>query len=100
MLKSLEGAISVIFAELRTELTRSFLSKMAGMILKPGLRRLRRKADSSEYGGAPMLGVDGLVIKCHGSSNAQAVKSSVRLARHALMKQVVEAISTEINNGK
>jgi glycerol-3-phosphate acyltransferase PlsX len=100
MLKSLEGAISVIFAELRTELTRSFLSKMAGMILKPGLRRLKQKADSSEYGGAPMLGVDGLVIKCHGSSNALAVKSSVRLARHALMKQVVEAISTEISNGK
>jgi phosphate acyltransferase len=100
MLKSLEGAISVIFAELRTELTRSFLSKMAGMILKPGLRKLKRKADSSEYGGAHMLGIDGLVIKCHGSSNALAVKNSVRLARHALTKQVVEAISTEISNGK
>jgi glycerol-3-phosphate acyltransferase PlsX len=100
MLKSLEGAISVIFAELRTELTSSFLAKMAGLILKPGLRRLKRKADSSEYGGAGMLGVDGLVIKCHGASNATAVKSSVRLARHALKNNLVQAISTEISNGK
>jgi glycerol-3-phosphate acyltransferase PlsX len=100
MLKSLEGAISVIFAELRTELTRSFLSKMAGMILKPGLRKLRRKADSSEYGGAAMLGVDGLVFKCHGASNATAIKSSVRLARHALKNNLVHALSTEISNGK
>jgi glycerol-3-phosphate acyltransferase PlsX len=100
MLKSLEGAISVIFAELRTELTSSFLSKMAGLILKPGLRRLKRKADSSEYGGAAMLGVDGLVIKCHGASNATAVKSSVRLARHALKNRLVQAITTEISIGK
>jgi glycerol-3-phosphate acyltransferase PlsX len=100
MLKSLEGAIEVIFAELRTEFTSSLLSKLAAYLLKPGLRRLKRKADSSEHGGVLMLGVDGIVIKCHGSSNATAIKSSVRLARHALMKNVVEAISTEISSGK
>jgi glycerol-3-phosphate acyltransferase PlsX len=100
MLKSLEGAIDIIFSELRVEFGRSLFSKMAAFILKPGLRRLKRKGDSSEYGGAALLGVDGLVIKCHGSSNATAVKNSVRLARHALMNNVVQAISTEISKGE
>ncbi|MDB5052127.1 MAG: phosphate acyltransferase [Bacilli bacterium] len=100
MLKSLEGALDVIFSELKTEFTRTAFSKIAGAILRPGLRRLKQKGDSSEYGGAPLLGVDGLVIKCHGSSNATAVKNGIRLARHALMNDVVQAISTEISKGK
>jgi len=99
MLKSFESAIAAIFNELRKEFTSSLLSKLAAAILKPRLRRLKRKADSSEYGGVLMLGVNGLIIKCHGSSDANAIKNSVHLARNALLKEVMQEISAEIALG-
>lgn len=100
MLKSLEGAVEAIFTQLKEEFTQSFMSKMAAAILKPNLRKLKRKMDYSEYGGVPLLGIDGLVIKCHGSSNTKAFKNSIRQARMALKNEIIRSISSEISSGK
>lgn len=55
--------------------------------------------DYNEHGAAPLLGVDGLVLKSHGSSNALAIKNAVRQARIAVSNELVSSIRVEISNG-
>jgi glycerol-3-phosphate acyltransferase PlsX len=100
MLKSLEGAVSVLFSAIKQEFTKSLISKLAAAVLKPGLSKFRKKMDYSEHGAAPLLGIDGLVLKSHGSSDANAIKNAVRQARIALQNDLVSAISTEISHRK
>ncbi|PYI54237.1 phosphate acyltransferase PlsX [Paenibacillus flagellatus] len=95
MLKAMEGTVGAIFSALKTEFTRSFMSKLAAAVLKPGLSAFKKKMDYGEHGAAPLLGIDGLVLKSHGSSDANAIKNAVRQARIALANRLVEAISTE-----
>jgi glycerol-3-phosphate acyltransferase PlsX len=97
MLKSLEGAAGVIFSALRQEFMRNWISKLAAAILKPGIVKFRKKMDYNEHGAAPLLGIDGLCLKSHGSSDANAIKNAVRQARIALQNDLVNAISTEIS---
>jgi glycerol-3-phosphate acyltransferase PlsX len=61
------------------------------MIL-PALKTLKRKMDYAEYGGAPLLGVNGGFIICHGSSKAKAIKNAIRVAHEFAEKKVVEHI--------
>jgi glycerol-3-phosphate acyltransferase PlsX len=97
MLKSLEGASSFIFSALRTEFTRSPLTKLAAAILRPGLSAFRKRLDYTEYGAAPLLGIDGLCLKCHGSSDAKTFKNAVRQARIAIKNRLVQAMSDEFS---
>lgn len=99
MLKSLEGAASTIFSALKTEFTKSFMTKLAAVVLKPGLMKFRQSFDYAEHGAAPLLGIDGLMLKSHGSSNAMAIKNAVRQARAAIRNDLVPSISKEISNG-
>jgi phosphate acyltransferase len=97
LLKALEGTAGAIFSTLRTEFTKSILSKMAAAILKPGLSKFKKKLDYTEHGGAPLLGINGLVLKSHGSSDANAFKNAVRQARIAVSNQLVHEIAEEIS---
>lgn len=97
MLKSMEGAAGSIMAVLKEEFTRSFLTKLAGAIMRPGLSRFKRIVDYREHGGAPLLGIRGVCIKSHGSSDSNAIKNAVRQTRTALKNDLVRAISTEIS---
>jgi len=96
LLKALEGTAGAIFSVLKEEFMRSFATKLAAAVLKPGLVRFKQKLDYTEHGGAPLLGVNGLVIKGHGSSDANAIKNAVRQARLALQNKLVHTIATEI----
>lgn len=100
MLKSIEGAASVIFSAIKQEFMKTLFTKLAAAVLKPGLTQFRKKFDYTEYGAAPLLGIDGLVLKGHGSSNANAIKNAVRQARIAVLNDLVGAITTEISRGK
>ncbi|NOU68415.1 phosphate acyltransferase PlsX [Paenibacillus sp. LMG 31461] len=100
MLKTLEGAASTIFSALKQEFTKSIFTKLAAAVLKPGLTQFRKKLDYNEHGAAPFLGIDGLVLKSHGSSDANAIKNAVRQARIALQNDLVGTISAEISRGK
>jgi glycerol-3-phosphate acyltransferase PlsX len=95
LLKAMEGTASTVFSVLKTEFTKTFMSKLAAAVLKPGLAAFKKKMDYSEHGAAPLLGIQGLVLKCHGSSDANAFKNAVRQARIAVTNRLVEAISTE-----
>ena len=81
VLKSVEGAAEVIMSMVKEEVSRSGLLARIGaaMMMKP-LRRLKRRTDYAEYGGAPLLGVDGVALICHGGSNAIAIANAIRIA--------------------
>ena len=81
VLKSVEGAAEVIMSMAKEEIGRAgWLARLgAALMLKP-LRRLKHKTDYAEYGGAPLLGVDGVALVCHGGSNARAIATAVRVA--------------------
>lgn len=97
LLKTLEGTAGTIFSVLRQEFTKNIFTKLAAAVLKPGLKRFRKKLDYKETGGAPLLGIAGVVIKSHGSSDARAIKNGVRQARIALQGNLIASISSEIN---
>lgn len=97
LLKTMEGTVSTIFTVLKAEFTRTTITKLAAAILKPGLSKFKKKLDYTEHGGAPLLGIDGVCIKSHGSSDAHAIMNAVRQARIALLNDLVRSISMEIS---
>lgn len=95
LLKAMEGTGDALFSVLKTELTSSFLSKLAAALLRPNFRRVRKLVDYEEHNGAPLLGVAGLVVKSHGSSNAVATKHAIRQARAAIGNGLIAALADE-----
>ena len=91
-LKSMEAMGSVMFDLIRHELYADLRSKVGGALAKPAFRRVYQQLDPSETGGVPLLGVDGVVIIGHGSSNALAIKNAIRQARNAVSGHIVDAI--------
>lgn len=77
LLKAMEGTAGEIFHYVKQEVSASWRGKLGGSLLLPGLKRIKKRLDYAEHGGAPLLGVNGLVIKAHGSSRALAVKNAV-----------------------
>ncbi len=79
-LKVSEGMAFALRELLKAELKRSFLNRLGAMLLLPAFNRLRKKMDYAEYGGAPLLGVDGACFISHGSSSAKAIRNAIRAA--------------------
>jgi glycerol-3-phosphate acyltransferase PlsX len=69
---------------------------LAGLLLKPAFRRLKRRLDYAEVGGAPLLGVDGTCIIAHGRSNARAIKNAIRAAARCADARVHESIRGDL----
>lgn len=86
-LKLSEGVAETIFDFIRDEIERSFRAKLGGMLLKPYFKNLKEMVDYSEYGGAPLLGLNGGCIISHGSSNPNAIKNAIRVARLSMSKE-------------
>jgi glycerol-3-phosphate acyltransferase PlsX len=99
LLKGGEGVASEIFSLLRTELSRDLVSRLAAAALMPAFDRIKRRLDYEEVGGAPVLGVNGVLINCHGRSRAKAVKNGIlladRMARERLVHRIGEALHHE-----
>lgn len=77
VLKLYEGVGATLIKKIKTGITSSLISKMGAFLVKPALRKTLKAFDLEEYGGAPMLGLNGLVVKTHGSSKAVEIKNSV-----------------------
>ncbi len=90
--KATEGAAEFIFRQLRTVIMSKAQYKLAAMVLKPALLRMRQRMDYGEYGGAPLLGVNGVVIITHGRADANAIKNSLRAARESASSGMIEAL--------
>lgn len=97
LLKGIEGTASALFKILRRELTATWTSKLAAAVLKPSFRRVKSTLDYNEYNGAPLLGLNGLVLKGHGSSDAVGVKTTIRLARTAIGNGLISALADEFS---
>ena len=77
ILKLYEGVGSALIKEIKGAMLSSTRGKVAGLLAKPSLKGVVKKFDASEYGGAPLLGLKGLVVKAHGSSKAKEVKNAI-----------------------
>lgn len=77
VLKLYEGVGATLIKKIKAGITSSLISKMGAFLVKPALRKTLKAFDLEEYGGAPMLGLNGLVVKTHGSSKAVEIKNSV-----------------------
>lgn len=98
ILKLTEGLASSIFSLLKEEFLKNTFTKMGALLLKPGLKSFKKKLDYTEYGGAPLLGVKGVLIKAHGSSDGKAIKNAVRQAIKFMDNKVLEHISDGVSS--
>lgn len=100
LLKSTEGTAKAITSMLKTELMGSLRGTIGGAIAKPAFVALKKKMDYTEVGGAPLLGVNGGVIKAHGSSSAKAFFNAVRQAEKLVRGGVTEKIAAAVQTSK
>ena len=77
VLKMLEGVSSALVGKIKEGMKSSLRSKIGGILVKPALKKTLKGFSTEEYGGAPLLGLNGLVVKTHGSSKAIEIKNSI-----------------------
>ena len=94
LLKFAESMKTFLETRIKKQVSSNIFSRTGAFLMGPFLRRIRSTFDYAEYGGAPLLGVNGVVIVAHGRSNAYAIKQAIGQARRIVEKQVVEAIRT------
>jgi glycerol-3-phosphate acyltransferase PlsX len=92
LLKGAEGVATEIFELLRSEISKDFVARVAAAAMMPALTRIKRRVDYEEYGGAPVLGVNNIMINCHGRSKAKAVTNAILLAEHMSEEKLVVRI--------
>ena len=80
LIKTMEGTAMAMMAQLKTELMSSWRYRLPLLFLRGPFSRLKRKMSYDEYGGAPLVGVNGVAIVSHGSSNARAIANAIRVA--------------------
>jgi len=78
MLKLSEGLTDAMLAMIKSELTATARTKAGAMLARPAFRNIKKRLDYSEYGGAPLLGVQSIVVIGHGSSNSRAIRNAIR----------------------
>lgn len=96
ILKFMEGVASTILGMVKEQLMADTRSKIGGLLAKPAFKRVKKTMDYTEVGGAPLLGVQGAVVKAHGSSNAYAFASAIRQASTMVRAQVATTIMNQI----
>lgn len=96
VLKTSEGLAEVIIKMLKRELTGMSAGRIGYLLMKSALRNFRKKTDYAEYGGAPLLGINGTCVISHGRSTARAIKNALRVAVEFSKKEAHKIISEEI----
>ncbi len=92
LLKGVEGSSSMLMKMMKEQFTSDFVSKLAALVLKPKLKRLKQTLDYREHGGAGLFGISAPVIKAHGSSDALAIMSALKQAKIMVDHDVVAKI--------
>ena len=95
-IKMAEATAEFLFRTLRDEIPKTLQGKVGGVLIRPGIRQIRARIDWREFGGAPLLGIDGVAVVAHGRSDARAVKNAIRVARDAVQNQLVGKIRAEV----
>ena len=92
-LKTCEGTAAFQLQTIKREVGRDLRSSFGGLLLRPAFSRVKRVLDYTEYGGAPILGLKGTIIKCHGSSGAKAISNGIRAALRCVQEDVTGKVS-------
>jgi len=96
LLKMGEGLAGVLFQLIKEKITSNMLRKLGALAVKPGLKEIAQMMDYAEYGGAPLLGVNGISIICHGSSKTKAIYNAIRVAQECVQTRFIERIRDEL----
>ncbi|MBF0110007.1 MAG: phosphate acyltransferase PlsX [Magnetococcales bacterium] len=102
-LKSSEGVVRMISHFLKESLNHSIWSRIGYLMVRPALNRFKQRIDPRKYNGAMLLGLNGVVVKSHGSADGYAFSQAIRVARDLTLNQVNQTIKTHVarhNNGK
>ncbi|MBQ8683242.1 MAG: phosphate acyltransferase PlsX [Clostridia bacterium] len=100
LLKTMEGTIDMLMKNLKQSFMSSLRTKIGAMLVMPGLRGLKKKLSTSEYGGAVLLGIAKPVVKAHGNSQAKGFTSAIRVAAEFAASGAVEEIEAVIGRRK
>lgn len=98
ILKHTEGLAKALFTMIKEELMASLGTKIGAMLAKPAFRKVKKRMDYNAVGGAPLLGVNGAVVKAHGSSGPEAIENAIRQARRMLEGNVVGKIQEGLSD--
>lgn len=98
ILKVIEGMGKAVSKLLREEIKKGFFSSIGQVFMYSALKRIKEKMDYTEYGGALYLGIEKAVIKCHGSSNATAIKKAIKQAENFVKNRTIENIKQNLIN--
>lgn len=96
-LKAIEGAVRELMRGLRRELSSSLRVKAGALLAMPAFRRLQARFDAQETGGAPLLGVAGICVKCHGNSSPRAIAAGLRVAAEAARGDLLGSIAASLS---
>lgn len=97
ILKLYEGLAATLIGEIKKGMMSSLRSKIGALLVKPALKNTLKNLDSSKYGGAPMLGLKGLVVKSHGNSKSEEIKNSILQCIAFKEQNINEKIRTSIS---
>jgi glycerol-3-phosphate acyltransferase PlsX len=96
VLKTAEGVAKTIFDILKAGILTSFVYKIGAILLKPIFKELKANMDSSEYGGAIFLGLNGISMKAHGNSDSKAIKNAIKAANKFAEKDFISKLTDVI----
>ncbi|MBN1592096.1 MAG: phosphate acyltransferase PlsX [Candidatus Coatesbacteria bacterium] len=96
VLKITEGVAETVLGMMKDALSSSLMSKAGAALVKPSLQRLKKQMDYSEYGGAILLGVNGVCVICHGGSNTKAIRNALKRAHDFSESEMTEQIAEKM----
>lgn len=103
VLKFSESIIHLVTSMIKSEIRKSPVRRLGSMLMRGAYKNIQRTLDYAEYGGAPLLGIDGVVVVCHGGSSPKAIRNAINVARLTVTRRVNETIETrlsELSNAK
>jgi glycerol-3-phosphate acyltransferase PlsX len=96
MLKTAEGLVESVLTIIKDNVRDHLLRKLGYLLMRPAFRALKRHLDYAEYGGAPLLGINGISIISHGRSNDLAIRNAIRVAAESARSEVNKHIHDDI----
>lgn len=99
-LKTIEGTAEILFDELKDAMTSSFKTKLGALLLKKKMKGIKQKYDYTKVGGAPLLGVTKIVLKCHGNSKADSIASTIEQAFVLANNKLIEKVKTAVEKNE
>jgi glycerol-3-phosphate acyltransferase PlsX len=100
ILKFAEALAEWLIASIKGEVAKNALATLGALAMKPVFRNFKKRIDYAEYGGAPLLGLNGVCIICHGSSNAKAIANAIRVAGETARLELNKHICAKLRDGK